>query len=96
MLPSAALIGYLDWFCREFELLGECGRVPSCDSGVITSDTTQLVHAAARNPACIYAGCNSSLWEWSGSRRTIMYFTVQNASTWKAGYTEALCRKSST
>lgn len=49
ILPSAALRSYLDWFCREFELLGECGRILSCDSGVITSDTTRLVRAAACN-----------------------------------------------
>ena len=48
-MPSAALTSNLYWLCREFELLGECGRILFCDSGVVISEATQLVHKTAHN-----------------------------------------------
>lgn len=52
-MPSPALTSNLYWLYREFELLGECGRILSCDSGVVIREATQLVHTTAHNSISI-------------------------------------------
>lgn len=82
----------LYWSCREVELLGECGRILSCDSGVVVSETTQSVHTNAHNSVSILPASMLDaipcLWKCSRNSRTILYFTGQNVTAWKAGYIE--------
>lgn len=96
IVPSPALTSNLYWSCREFELLGECGRILSCNSRGVISGATQSVHTTAHNSISILSASMLDaipcLWKCSRNSRTILYFTGQNVTAWKAGCIEALGR----
>lgn len=69
-VPSPALPPRLHCSGREFELLGECGRILSCDSRVVISETTQLVRITVHNSISILpvSMLDAVPWSWKCSK----------------------------
>lgn len=85
IVPSPALTSNLHWPSRELELLSDCRRILCCDSGMVKSETTQIVHTTAYSSINILPASMLNailfLWKCSKNSRTTLCFKGQNVNS---------------